>query len=85
MPRRHIVIPILAGAVFAAHAAGGYPQQRDPLANPKPADLNAGKERLSDKASDEQRDDNCKVPRDKWGSKARLSGSRRDASASLAD
>ncbi len=86
MPRRHIVIAILTSAVLAAYASGGYAQQRDPLANPKPADLSGktGKERLSDKASDEQRDDNCKVPRDKWGSKARPSDCRRDVSASLA-
>jgi hypothetical protein len=29
--------------------------------------VKTGKERLGDKASDEQRVDNCKVPRERWG------------------
>jgi hypothetical protein len=33
--------------------------------------VKTGKERLGDKASDEQRVDNCKVPPEHWGKKAR--------------
>jgi hypothetical protein len=33
--------------------------------------VKTGKERLGDKASDEQRADNCKVPPDRWGKTAR--------------
>jgi hypothetical protein len=33
--------------------------------------VKTGKERLGDKASDEQRVDNCKVPQDRWGTKPR--------------
>jgi hypothetical protein len=33
--------------------------------------VKTGKERLGDKASDEQRVDNCKVPPDRWGKTAR--------------
>jgi hypothetical protein len=36
------------------------------------------KERLSDKASDEQRVDNCKVPLDRRGAKARPEGCKLD-------
>jgi hypothetical protein len=36
-----------------------------------PAPAKTGKERLSDKASDEQRVDNCKVPLERQGTKAR--------------
>jgi hypothetical protein len=36
------------------------------------------KERLSDKASDEQRVDNCKVPLDRRGAKARPDGCKLD-------
>jgi len=36
------------------------------------------KERLSDKASDEQRVDNCKVPLDRRGTKARPEGCKLD-------
>jgi hypothetical protein len=33
--------------------------------------VKTGKERLGDKASDEQRVDNCKVPPERWGKTAR--------------
>jgi hypothetical protein len=33
--------------------------------------VKTGKERLGDKGSDEQRVDNCKVPPEHWGKKAR--------------
>jgi hypothetical protein len=35
--------------------------------------VKTGKERLGDKASDEQRVDNCKVPPARWGNTARSS------------
>lgn len=44
----------------------------DPAPSKQPATtVKTGKERLSDKASDEQRIDNCKVPRDKRGTTPR--------------
>jgi hypothetical protein len=35
--------------------------------------VKTGKERLGDKASDEQRVDNCKVPPERWGKTGRSS------------
>jgi hypothetical protein len=40
---------------------------------PPPGPSKTGKERLSDKASDEQRVDNCKVPPERQGTKPRPS------------
>jgi hypothetical protein len=42
-------------------------------ATPQPVTPKTGKERLSDKASDEQRVDNCKVPLERQGTKPRPS------------
>src|SRR5262245_32162202 len=42
-------------------------------ATPQPATPKTGKERVSDKASDEQRVDNCKVPLERQGTKPRPS------------
>ena len=48
------------------------PQPATPqFATPQFATPKTGKERLSDKASDEQRVDNCKVPLDRRGLKSR--------------
>ncbi len=45
---------------------------------PASTDVETLKERLSDKASDEQRVDNCKVPLDRRGTKARPEGCERN-------
>jgi hypothetical protein len=42
-----------------------------PAASDTPAPVRTGKERLGNKWSDEQRIDNCKVPPEKRGTKAR--------------
>ena len=50
------------------------PQPATPqFATPQFATPKTGKERLSDKASDEQRVDNCKVPPERQGTKPRPS------------
>jgi hypothetical protein len=43
--------------------------------------VKTGKERLGDKASDEQRVDNCKVPPERWGKTARSSSCAHGAKA----
>ena len=68
---------ILAASVFisAPLAADEQAPTAAPAAqlptDPKPAPVKTGKERLSSKASDEQRVDNCKVPPELRGSTAR--------------
>ena len=52
-------IPLLLAAALHVSAA------------PAHAAVKTGKERLGEKASDEQRVDNCKVPRERWGKTAR--------------
>jgi hypothetical protein len=84
----------LTGLTLIFHAACGY-AQGDEKRQPTPIvpegqtiegqTIEGGetlKERLSDKASDEQRVDNCKVPLDRRGSKIRAEGcGHEDASA----
>jgi hypothetical protein len=45
--------------------------------------VKTGKERLGDKASDEQRVDNCKVPPERWGKTARPASCARGARAGV--
>jgi hypothetical protein len=45
--------------------------------------VKTGKERLGDKASDEQRVDNCKVPPERWGKTARSSACAHGAKAAV--
>lgn len=45
--------------------------------------VKTGKERLGDKASDEQRIDNCKVPPERWGKTARPASCARGARAGV--
>ncbi len=47
------------------------PAPGEAIATQPPAPEKTGKERLSDKASDEQRVDNCKVPPERRGTKVR--------------
>jgi hypothetical protein len=66
--------PVAATLTVLAVAAFGTIAAAQPLAPPRPDDKREAdtlKERLSDKASDEQRLDNCRVPVEKRGSKPR--------------
>jgi hypothetical protein len=45
--------------------------------------VKTGKERLGDKASDEQRADNCKVPPERWGRTVRASSCAHATKADL--
>jgi hypothetical protein len=54
----------------------------------RPVPVKTGKERLSDKSSDEQRVDNCKVPPERQGAKVRDDSCERSgqaASSNLVD
>jgi hypothetical protein len=62
----------LWGLPAAAGKAADTPAQQAPSEPPKTL-----KERLGDKASDDQRVDNCKVPAERRGSKARPDACRR--------
>jgi hypothetical protein len=77
----------LAGATLAVAlmlCAGGGHAESDAQPPPRTAAETSAKadetlkERLSDKASDEQRVDNCKVPLDRRGTKARPEGCKLD-------
>jgi hypothetical protein len=76
----------LAGATLAALmlCVGGGHAESDVKPPPQTAAETSAKadetlkERLSDKASDEQRVDNCKVPLDRRGTKARPEGCKLD-------
>ncbi|MGO8918228.1 MAG: hypothetical protein ACLQJR_20195 [Stellaceae bacterium] len=69
---------VLIALALSLHVAGAYAQApADAPATGGQGRTPAGetlKERLSDKASDEQRVDNCKVPKDRRGTKARPEG-----------
>ena len=53
---------LMTGPVRADEPAPAAATITQVPATPKPAPVKTGKERLSSKASDEQRVDNCKVP-----------------------
>ncbi len=61
--------PILL--ILAQLSAAGAPADASAIAEPNAAASETLKERLSDKASDEQRVDNCRVPADRRGTKLR--------------
>ena len=68
----HVVVAasgmlILCSAVIQADD----PAAAETVSTQPPAPEKTGKERLSDKASDEQRVDNCKVPPERRGTKVR--------------
>lgn len=70
----------LIAAAIVVGAGCGHAQSNDK----RPAEIAARaedetlKERLSDKASDEQRVDNCKVPLDRRGTRPRPEGCKQD-------
>jgi hypothetical protein len=87
--KRDLVSGLTGGAlmfhVFCGHAQEDGNQQSNQAAQ----DLTIGeaktlKERLGDKASDEQRVDNCKVPLDRRGPKIRPGCEHHDADAASA-
>jgi hypothetical protein len=61
---------VLALGLLTATASAQAPRDQPPASGQQAA-AETLKERLSDKASDEQRVDNCKVPKDRRGSKPR--------------
>lgn len=70
---RRVVAALTAATLIAAPARGGAEGPSD-ASGPAPAPAGkilTGKERLSGKASDDQRLDNCKVPLEKRGPKPR--------------
>jgi hypothetical protein len=76
---------LAAGALLAIgltlHAADGHGQAADRASTTEQGRTPAAetlKERLSDKASDEQRVDNCKVPKERRGTKPRPRGCATD-------
>jgi hypothetical protein len=75
MPRCGLLLVAVSAGVLALHPA--VIQAKEPVPAETvvtlPASEETGKERLSDKASDEQRVDNCKVPPDRQGTKPRPS------------
>jgi len=81
-----ILLGGLTGVSLILLAAGGYAQEEAPpqFQTADPGDTL--KERLSSKASDEQRVDNCKVPPDRRGAKIRPDDcSHGDADAMLTE
>jgi len=75
---RQALINGLTGVVLVMFAVDGSAQdaRKEPPATQRRITeaVKTGKERLSDKASDDQRVDNCKVPRDRRGAKLRPEG-----------
>ena len=69
VPRGLLAAALLAAQLGAAHAQPGT--GGDTRAEPGGNPVRTGKERLSDKASDEQRVDDCKVPPERRGSRPR--------------
>ena len=72
-PLTYIRTMVLAAAIaLSSGVAQAQPAAAaGPPASDAPAPVRTGKERLGNKWSDEQRIDNCKVPPDKRGTKAR--------------
>jgi hypothetical protein len=79
MPRPHDILTASLIAAFAFIAASLGADEPAPIVAPAtptpsvqtPAPVKTGKERLSSKASDEQRVDNCKVPPELRGATVR--------------
>lgn len=74
----------LTGGLAVLLATGSHAQETAPAAAPAieaESAVKTGKERLSDKASDEQRVDNCKVPPERQGTTPRPAACRPDAHA----
>ena len=74
---------LIAAAILASLALGAKAQPLAPTQETKGETVRTGKERLSDKASDEQRLDNCKVPPERWGAKIRSDSCNHQGSSAL--
>ena len=70
-PFRIFALSLCAATLWWVPLRAGQPPGITVPAPPKPPAAATGKERLSGKAADEQRVDDCKVPPDKRGSKPR--------------
>lgn len=75
MPFRACAILLMSFAVVAAAASGTFASES----------VATGKERLSDKASDNQRTDNCRVPPERRGGKPRPDCPQRETARPPAD
>jgi hypothetical protein len=90
MSRDRIPFGGLISLTLILHAVYGYAQEegrRPPTHVVPPGQTTEGetlKERLSGKASDEQRVDNCKVPVDRRGPKIRPEGCSQDDASGAA-
>ncbi|HEX3501010.1 MAG TPA: hypothetical protein VHT04_16950 [Stellaceae bacterium] len=73
-----VAVALVAGAAGCFAQSGGKPPTPPVAEAPANGEVETLKERLSDKASDEQRVDNCKVPLDRRGAKPRPEGCRSD-------
>lgn len=73
MPKPTLLAVAMSGmlALDPGPAGSADPPPTGTPAAQTPAPVKTGKERLSDKASDEQRVDNCNVPPDRRGTKVR--------------
>ncbi len=69
-----ILLRGLVAIALLCHVASAQAQDGEKRAPPASATGQTLKERLSDKASDEQRVDNCKVPLDRRGATSRPEG-----------
>lgn len=67
--RTHRLFLIALALLLALHCPIVRAEEPPPVPIPQP--VKTGKERLGDKASDEQRVDNCKVPVERRGQKPR--------------
>ena len=73
-----LLIPLALGLLSVSASAQAPPDPSPPARQQAAAETL--KERLSDKASDEQRVNNCKVPKDRRGPKPRPGCSQEEAS-----
>jgi hypothetical protein len=78
MPPHRKLAPVVTAAVLALAACTAQADDAPPQVPVK-----TGKERLGDKASDEQRVDNCKVPPERRGPKPRPDDCKHTAGAAL--
>jgi hypothetical protein len=83
MAPRSIALAAACGFGLAALAAAAPGEERRDPPPSQQQEAETLKERLSDKASDEQRVDNCNVPPEKRGKKQRPDGCPARTSAAL--
>lgn len=78
MDRRLVIAALLSASLVAGRGAlggeGGAAQAPTPTPPTPVPPVKTGKERLGDKASDEQRVDDCNVPPERRGTRVRPTG-----------